>query len=149
MGLRNNGNERINRFPEQQIRKTASSRTLRGATVQHAKEDVENRATVQKSSIRQFVTPGIRDRDKKFLAPIVACILYWIFNVLIVCSSLILVVRSIKDFGPSNKTIITGVLILLGGSLCLLVNRLLYEFTIAIFEGIKHLRQIRDELKAA
>lgn len=79
--------------------------------------------------------------------------IYWIVNVLdtivcIACISIFGVERrySYSDGVPNW----TAIWIIIGSYLfALLMNRLWYEISIAIFEIVKHLRQIRDELRKA
>lgn len=108
---------------------------------------------LQVASYEQSHFDGASDAaDKRFIIRGWLSFLYWVFNILdtVVFIFLISQFGTKKAYGYYSSDVPDWpvIFIIIAGYLfALLMNRLWYEILIAVFEAVKHLRQIRDELR--
>lgn len=98
--------------------------------------------------VRQCSYDGASDADdKRFIIRGWLLAIYWIMNVAYIIGffAWIGALSERRSYYGSGGGDVWMPIILL--PIMLFLNRLSYELAIAVFEGIKHLRQIRDELR--
>lgn len=110
--------------------------------------DVQAADAHNANPVRQSSYDGASDTDdKRFIIRGWLLAMYWIMNVIytIGCFTWIGALSERRSYYGSGGSDVWVPIVLL--PVLLFLNRLSYELAIAVFEGIKHLRQIRDELR--
>lgn len=97
---------------------------------------------VKKVESSRFDGAGDAD-DKRFTIRGVLLAGYWLFNIIYSIGCISWIASWAESWNMKDYAWVPVVVLVV----LLLINRLWYEFTIAIFEIVKHLRQIRDELR--
>ncbi len=85
--------------------------------------------------------------DVLFIAPTLCRILQYIGNVLSVVVFIALGFNNLPERSNPPLVILLFLACMVGMLISLLIVRLWYEFSIAFFEAVRHLRQIRDKIE--
>lgn len=101
----------------------------------HQKRKLENAIHVSKRQDVEFFSPSLLEW------------LYWFFNILHLIGCLILVIYFLRLSSDSFCVWYAVGIIVIVFPLGLFQIRIWYEFLVSIFETVRHLREIRDELK--